>query len=312
MEHRPIVSIENMNIKYKQIHAVQNVNFDIIPGQIIGLLGPNGAGKTSIIESIIGLRKPTSGTISVFGLNPWKHRRSIHLWTGIQLQVTSLPDDETVVRFVRLFRHFYPESMNEDDLLSTTDLLDQKNKRIGKLSGGQKQRLVLALALINNPRLVLLDEPTTGLDPAARRSIWDTLTRLKSNNRTIIMATHMMDEAELLCDRILFLNKGEIIEDTTPSNISQKNNTSLIQFRASKSLDRSEIVARLTTEFGVPDSSIFNCQVIPPDKYEITTDKADVVVASLGSWSISENWQLNDLQIKKPSLEDVYIEMFRR
>jgi len=311
-QQSPILSVDDFHIFYNKLHAVQGVTFQVYPGQIIGLLGPNGAGKTSIMEALMGLRRPTSGVVSVFGMDPWKKRRSINFWTGVQLQVTSLPDDETVIRFSRLFRNFYPNSVSEEEILETANLRDARNKRIGKLSIGQKQRLVLALALLNQPRLILLDEPTTGLDPTARREIWETLKALKDNQRSIVMATHMMDEAQFLCDRVLFMDKGKIIENTTPDYIAQKNSLSLVEFRATKKIQCTDILSYLTDVYGIADSSITQCKVIQPDKFQIATDKSDEVVAALGAWSHSAGWKIYDLEIKKQTLEDVYLKMFKR
>lgn len=310
-QQSPILSVDDFHIFYNKVHAVQGVTFKAYPGQIIGLLGPNGAGKTSIMETLMGLRRPTSGSVSVFGMNPWKRRRSINFWTGVQLQVTSLPDDETVIRFVRLFRNFYPNAISIDAILQTANLREERGRRIGKLSVGQKQRLVLALALINQPRLVLLDEPTTGLDPTARRAIWETLKVLKNKQRSIVMATHMMDEAQVLCDRVLFLNKGQIIENTTPDKIAQKHTTSLVEFRATRKIECADILSHLTEVAGIKADSITQCWTIQPDKFQIATDKSDEVVAALGSWSLSEGWKIYDLEIKKQTLDDIYIKMFK-
>ncbi len=305
-----VVSVKDLQIRYGKLHAVNHVSFDILSGQIVGLLGPNGAGKTSIIESIEGLRRPRSGTIRALGLVPWSQRRLLHMQLGVQLQITSLPDDETVIRLMRLFRRFYPNAREEQELLQLTGLSNQEHTRIGKLSGGQKQRLVLALSLINNPDLIILDEPTTGLDPTARRSVWEFLSALKSMHKTILMATHMMDEAEFLCDRILIMKEGRLLVDTTPSDMVHQAKDTTIFFRSSTTVNLDDLIAYLIADFGIRKDSLIEYNTPEPERYQIVTMQSDELLMALPMVAKRLGLTIHDIEIKQPNLEDLYLELF--
>ena len=209
----PIIQVNNLVKHYAGINAVNGISFSIAEGTCFGLLGPNGAGKTTTIEIMEGIKLPTSGQILYKNapIGPQFKEEA-----GIQFQATSLQDFLTVKETLRLFHRLYKKPMNPDELIEICALGEFLNRDTKKLSGGQKQRLLLAIALINDPEIVFLDEPTTGLDPHARRNFWDLIRRIKANNKSIILTTHYMEEAYDLCDEIVIMDKGQIIAQDSP------------------------------------------------------------------------------------------------
>ena len=204
-----IVQVENLNLAYKGLRAVQNVSFQINSGAILAIIGQNGSGKTSTVECIEGLRKPDSGLVQVFGKDPWLHRSEIYKEMGIQLQEVEYPSKIRVEEQCRLFASFY-ERPADWDLLLTQLGLDKKRKQpIHKLSGGEKQRLSILLSLMGRPKLLVLDELTTGLDPEVRQNMWISFENIRKNGVAIIMVSHYLDEVEALADKILYLEKGK-------------------------------------------------------------------------------------------------------
>ena len=204
-----IVQVENLNLAYKGLRAVQNVSFQIKSGEILAIIGQNGSGKTSTVECIEGLRKPDSGLVQVFGKDPWLHRSEIYKEMGIQLQEVEYPSKIRVEEQCRLFASFY-ERPADWDLLLTQLGLDKKRKQpIHKLSGGEKQRLSILLSLMGRPKLIVLDELTTGLDPEVRQNMWISFENIRKNGVAIIMVSHYLDEVEALADKILYLEKGK-------------------------------------------------------------------------------------------------------
>ncbi len=204
-----IVQVENLNLTYKSLHAVQNVSFSVKPGEIVAVIGQNGSGKTSTVECIEGLRKLDSGLIRVFGKDPWLYRSEIYKGMGVQLQEAEYPSKIRVEEQCRLFASFY-ERPADWNLLLTQMGLDEKRKHpIHKLSGGEKQRLSIILSLMGRPKLLVLDELTTGLDPEVRQNMWLSFENIRENGVAIIMVSHYLDEVEALADKILYLEKGK-------------------------------------------------------------------------------------------------------
>lgn len=206
---QPIVQVDHLQICYRKVTAVSDVSFSLAPGEILAVIGANGSGKTSTIECVEGLRKPDRGAIRVFGQDPWLHRREICQKMGVQLQETDYPMRLRVEEVCRLFASFYQRPADWKLLLSQLDLVSKGKRPIHKLSGGEKQRLSILLALMGRPKLILLDELTTGLDPEVRQSLWAAFRRIKSSGISILMISHYLDEVEALADRILYLEKGE-------------------------------------------------------------------------------------------------------
>lgn len=218
------IEVENITKTYGKLTAVNNLNLRITEGEVFGLLGPNGAGKTTTLEMIEGLRKPDKGVIKVCGMEVGKKTGEVKEIIGVQLQNTSFYDKIRIEELINYFRGCYHYSKPTDEILDEVSLDEKRRSFVGTLSGGQKQRLALALALVNNPRVIFLDEPTNALDPQARRNIWEIIEKLRQKGKTIILNTHYMEEAERLCERVGIMDHGKIIAMDTPTNLISKQN----------------------------------------------------------------------------------------
>ncbi len=211
MANVPALKVEGLRKAYGDVVAVDGLDLTVNAGECFGLLGPNGAGKTTTIEICEGLTDPDAGVVEVLGQR-WDHdERALRERLGIQLQETQLAEKLTVDETIRLFRSFYVRGRDVGDVIDVVQLGEKRSSRVGKLSGGQKQRLALACAIVGDPELLFLDEPTTGLDPQSRRQLWDLITELRASGRSIVLTTHYMDEAERLCDRVAIVDHGRII-----------------------------------------------------------------------------------------------------
>jgi ABC-2 type transport system ATP-binding protein len=217
-----VVRVSGIRKAYGSTVAVDDVSFDVREGEIFGLIGPNGAGKTTTMECVEGLRKPDRGTISVLSLDPRRDARALQNRVGVQLQQAQLQKRIKVWEAVDLWASLYPRSVNGDALLERLGLADKRNAWFMTLSGGQKQRLFIALALIHDPEVVLLDELTTGLDPQARRTIWDMVRGIGERGKTVLLTTHLMEEAERLCDRVAIIERGRVIDIGTPDELVRR------------------------------------------------------------------------------------------
>ncbi len=282
-----ILTVSNLVKRYKDVTAVNGVSFSVPEGICFGLLGPNGAGKTTTVEMLEGIIKPTAGTIAYFGAIANRDSKSA---IGIQFQNTSLQDYLTVRETLELFRSFYRVTMPLEQLVQLCALdafLDRDNR---KLSGGQRQRLLLALALVNDPKILFLDEPTTGLDPQARRNFWDLVKDIKKENKTIMLTTHYMDEAQELCDEIAVMDQGRIIEQGTPMALLKHHfNGVLLQLPAH---DCGALPAEL--EFHQVDSQL-----------EHATSDLDGALQRL----LAAGTSLEGLKIRSPNLEDLFLKL---
>jgi len=218
----PVVRVENIRKHYGRTVAVDDVSFDVRPGEIFGLIGPNGAGKTTTMECVEGLRSPDRGTIAVLGLDPVRDVYRLQDRIGVQLQEAQLQKRIKVREAVDLWASLYRRSVDAGHLLEQLGLVEKQNAWFMTLSGGQKQRLFIALALINDPELVFLDELTTGLDPQARRAIWELVRGIRQRGKTVFMTTHLMDEAERLCDRVAIIDRGRIIDIDSPAALVRR------------------------------------------------------------------------------------------
>ena len=211
--------LEHLRKTYKDVVAVDGLDLEVRSGECFGLLGPNGAGKTTTIEICEGLTNPDSGLVEVLGLRWQSHAQELRQRLGIQLQETQLADKLSVFETIRLFRSFFASGPDPAKVIALVQLEEKQKSRVGTLSGGQKQRLALACALVGDPDLLFLDEPTTGLDPQARRQLWDLIEQFKLDGRTILLTTHYMDEAERLCDRVAIMDRGKMIALGTPREL---------------------------------------------------------------------------------------------
>jgi len=299
----PILQVENLEKRYEDVHAVRGVSFSVDEGEVFGLLGPNGAGKTSTIEVLEGLRVPDGGRVSVCGLDPQRNPNELKQEIGAALQSTSLPDKIRVFEALRLFASFYRRKRGPEELLKRFGLEEKRSAFYNQLSGGQKQRLALAIALLNDPKVLFLDEPTAGLDPQVRREIYDIIEELKREKKTIVLTTHYIEEAERLCDRVAIVDHGKVIAEGTPRELKARSaNTTRIEVRLSKPAAD----GALRGLDGVMDAReldggyVLHCQRTAP------------AIVSLVKHLESQNNELVSLEIATPSLEDVFIELTGR
>jgi ABC-2 type transport system ATP-binding protein len=215
----PALAISGLRKAFADVVAVDGIDLEVLRGECFGLLGPNGAGKTTTIEICEGLTAPDAGTVTLLGLNWQRSAGELRQRIGVQLQETQFPEKLTVEETLRLFRSFYRQGMSVEETIRMAQLEEKRSSRVGTLSGGQKQRLAMGCALVGDPELLFLDEPTTGLDPQARRHLWDLVDHLRNAGRTIILTTHYMEEAERLCDRVAIMDHGQIIALGTPPQL---------------------------------------------------------------------------------------------
>ena len=219
MPSTPALRCEQLVKKYGDLTAVDGLDLEVDTGECFGLLGPNGAGKTTTVEILEGLNEPTAGRVEVLGMRWDRDERALRQRLGVSLQETHLPDKLTVEENLRMFRSFYLQGRSLEEVLELVGLSDKRASWTERLSGGQKQRLAVACALVSDPELLFLDEPTTGLDPQSRRQLWDVVLGFKSRGRTVLLTTHYMDEAERLCDRVAIVDKGKVIAMGTPREL---------------------------------------------------------------------------------------------
>src|SRR5215469_15075616 len=240
---QPAITVTNLVKRYGSFAAVDDVSFSIQEGEIFGIIGPNGAGKTTTVECISGLRVPDSGSISVYGLSPQRDRDKIREFVGVQLQQSALPERLRVGEALELFAAFYEDPLDPGEVLESLGIREIERAAFKKLSGGQKQRVSIALALVGNPRIAILDELTTGLDPEARRDTWALIERMRERGVTVILVTHFMDEAENLCDRLALINHGRISALDTPEAIAAEAGMSRLRFAPSRPVDDESLYA---------------------------------------------------------------------
>ncbi len=214
-----IIQVKNLIKKYDDLTAVKGISFEVYKGEIFGLLGPNGAGKTTTLEIMETLREKTSGEVIIDGLTIDKDQNEIKRIIGVQLQAAGFYPNLYLYELIELFAGLYNVEVNPDEMLRLVDLQEKKKSKFKELSGGQKQRFSICTTLINEPKIIFLDEPTTGLDPQARRNLWELIKQIKSKGTTIMLTTHYMDEAEVLCDRVGIIDNGQIITIDTPDNL---------------------------------------------------------------------------------------------
>lgn len=217
--NKKVIEVKNLRKTYGSVVAVDEISFEVYEGEIFGMVGPNGAGKTTTVECVEGLRKPDNGQLKVLGLDPQNDGYSLRNRIGVQLQETALQDHLRVWEALDLFASFYSNPVDWQSLLEKMNLAEKRNAAFNKLSGGQKQRLFIALSLVNNPELVFFDELTTGLDPQARRNMWDLVRDIQKQGKTVVLTTHFMEEAERLCDRVAIVDQGRIVALDTPENL---------------------------------------------------------------------------------------------
>jgi ABC-2 type transport system ATP-binding protein len=301
-----VVRAHGLVKRYGKFTAVDGVSFEIAQGEIFGLLGPNGAGKTTTLEMLEGLRTPDAGEAQVVGLDVRRKRRAVQQRIGVQLQATTLFEELTVRETLRLFASFYPSARDPEALLREVALEEKAGVFPQDLSGGQRQRLALALALVNDPTLLFLDEPTTGLDPQSRRLLWETILRLRERGKTIVLTTHFMDEAQTLCDRIAILDSGRIIAQDTPAGlISLLGATATIEcaleapsegHRAIEPTDLRALPGTIEVRQGGGRQLIY-------------TESVERTLIALLQLAAAHGTALDHLTVHTPTLEDVFLKL---
>jgi ABC-2 type transport system ATP-binding protein len=296
----PVLAVRGLRKAYGNKTVLRDVTFDVHAGEIFGFLGPNGAGKTTTLEIIEGLRGQDAGEIHVFGLNHRTCLSQIRERLGVSLQKSEYWGQLRVGELIGLFRSFYKKTLDYDVLLDTFDLREKERAFLRDLSGGQRQRVILCLALVNDPELIMLDEPTVGLDPDSRRTLWNILRKLKAAGKTLILTTHYMEEAQVLSDRVAIIHDGVIMCCDTPASlISTLGSHSAVTFRSDDAVDVNDLA------------------LLPWCSNALTNDRGvivycpDLKAALLGllNWADEKDISIEDLQIREPSLEDVYLSL---
>jgi ABC-2 type transport system ATP-binding protein len=271
------ISVRDLRKSYGQHEAVRGISFDIAEGEVFGLLGPNGAGKTTTVEILEGYRTRDTGSVSVLGYDPARAERPFRERIGVVLQQSQLFANLTVREIHRMFAGYYDRSRDIDEVIELVGLAEKRDARVKSLSGGQKRRLDLGVALVGDPDLVFLDEPTTGFDPAARRAAWDMIRSLRSLGKTILLTTHYLDEAEQLADRVAVLREGLIVREGAPADLTETATETEIRYRR----DGMEIVVR--------------------------TNEPTKVLHELTAEAIAQGREVEGLTVRRPTLEDVYL-----
>jgi ABC-2 type transport system ATP-binding protein len=287
------------------VHAVNGLDLEVCVNECFGLLGPNGAGKTTTIEILEGLLAPTSGTVEVLG-RPWgRDDDALRQRLGISLQETRLAEKLTVRETLTLFRSFYHQGKAADELLETVQLTDKADAYVGKLSGGQRQRLAIACALVGDPELLFLDEPTMGLDPQARRQLWDILRAFRARGRTVLLTTHYMDEAERLCDRVAVIDRGRVIALGTPAElIARTGGEHLVEFALADGADCDPAALA-----GLPGVASVRRQ---DDAWCLSVAAPHVTIPALLDRLAADRRPLARLSTRHASLEDVFVTLTGR
>ncbi|HET8843507.1 MAG TPA: ABC transporter ATP-binding protein [Ktedonobacteraceae bacterium] len=297
---KTMVEVQNLQKRYQQKTVVKNISFSVQAGEIFGVLGPNGAGKTTTLEMIEGIRQPDGGTALLAGLDIRKKKRAIQRLIGVQLQATALFPELNVLETLRFFRSIYPRGLDPERLLLDVHLAEKARAHPQDLSGGQKQRLALALALVNDPQILFLDEPTAALDPQSRHMLWEIVLKLRDNGKTILLTTHFMDEAQLLCDRIAIMDDGEIIALDTPAGlIGSLGALATIDCRLEERV-QPEDLASLPGVIKTRHSG---------DRFMLYTDTMQSTLEALLAYANTQTIALTDLQVRNPTLEDVFLEL---
>jgi ABC-2 type transport system ATP-binding protein len=297
----PAISVQGLKKSYGEVHAVKGIDFEIQPGEVFGLLGPNGAGKTTTVEILEGLRARSGGQVTVLGFDPDRQRQQLKDRIGVCLQATNLPEKIRVHEAMQVFASFYSRHVDLDKLLKRLQLEEKRDAFYSTLSGGQKQRLALALALVNDPQLVFLDEPTTGLDPQVRGEIHKLLEELKAEHRTILMTTHYIEEAERLCDRVAIVDEGRIIALDTPAKLQQQSrNASSIVVTCATALP----AERPAWAEAIQSTLDSNGRTLT-----VNSRRPAATLVDLVKWIDQQGLELTDVSLKQPSLEDVFIEL---
>jgi len=294
------IVVDNFTKSYGSNRVVDHLTFTVHQGEVFALLGPNGAGKTTTIETLEGYRTPNQGNLRVLGLDPIRNSQVLKSQIGVMLQQDGLYPGLTAHEVLHLFASYYRQPQDIDSLLERVGLGSAAKTRCRRLSGGQKRRLALAVALVGNPALVFLDEPTSAMDPQARLATWEIIRDLKSTGVTVLLTTHLMDEAERLADRVAIIDHGRLIALDTPTGLTGVQNATVVRFVAPAGLDCAQLAV-------LP--SALKAEEIRPGSYLIETDTAPVLVAALTAWLRDQQITLTELRVGHGSLEDLFLRL---
>ena len=298
---QPIIDAKDLTAKYDSVTALHGVNLTVGKGEIFGLLGPNGAGKSTLLACVEGLHKPSQGQIHIGGFNVQVDPIAAKRQLGIQLQRTALMDDLIVAELVEVYAALYEVYLTSEQitkLLERFDLVEKRNTLARRLSGGQQQRLALAVAIANDPQIVLLDEPTAALDPLARRAVWDIIRQLHDEGRTIVLTTHAMEEAEALCGRIAIIDRGQIVACDTPSAlITSTNLNAMLKATVELPLDQARALS------GVSNARYTGQHL------EMETTQPEATMTALHELAARSGRSIRDVMLRQPNLEDVFLKL---
>jgi ABC-2 type transport system ATP-binding protein len=296
------------------LRALDGITFEVRAGEFFGFLGPNGAGKTTALEIIEGIRKPTSGEVRVLGVDPRRDLDKVKKVIGVQLQAASYFSLLTIEEILELFGSFYPKRRPYAELLDTVGLLDKRKAYVRQLSGGQQRRFSVAAALVNDPQVVFLDEPTTGLDPQMRHGLWELLRRLnRDEGKTIVLTTHYMEEAELLADRVAIIDHGRIRAIDTPRDlIGRLDGVGHIEFSTSNRVNTAELAGLAGVTGATSKSNGEEPGVLRPTTYKLEVIEPKTAVTALLNWSEGRGVEVRGLEVVPGTLEDVFLQLTGR
>ncbi len=294
----PAVVVEGLRKTYGNLNAVDGLDLTIEDHEVVALLGPNGAGKTTTVEILEGYRRPDAGTVSVLGMNPHTGGRAYREQIGIVLQEAGFEESFTPRELIRLHAGYYPNPKPVAEVLGLVDLEEKADAKVRTLSGGQRRRLDLALGIVGDPRMLFLDEPTTGFDPSARRRAWDLVDRLRDLGTTILLTTHYLDEAQHLADRVVVIDHGRVIAEGTPEQLAASaGSATVVSFRLPNGMSEGDL-PRIGGGFRLAGTVA-----------ELRTQNATADVHALTAWAIDRGIELGSLELARPSLEDVYLDL---
>jgi ABC-2 type transport system ATP-binding protein len=290
------IEVRGLKKTYGLVEAVRGIDLSVAEGEVFALLGPNGAGKTTTVEILEGFRRRTSGEVQVLGFDPARREPRFRSQIGIVLQSTGVDPYLTVAETIQLYSGYYPNPRPIEEVIRLVGLVEKRDTRVLKLSGGQQRRLDVAIALAGDPKLLFLDEPTTGFDPGARRNAWEVVKNLTAIGKTIFLTTHFMDEAQYLANRVAVISKGEIVAEGPPSTLAGRGTAvTTIRFRLPPDVD-------LPSWGQTPASD---------GSFEIATEDPTRLLHDITGWALERNVRFDSLEAHRPSLEDVYLELTR-
>jgi ABC-2 type transport system ATP-binding protein len=296
------VAMHGLKKSYGTNEAVRGIDLEVKLGEVFAFLGPNGAGKTTTVEILEGFRKRTAGEVTVLGVDPWRASRAWRARIGLVLQRCQLVPELTVRETLKLYAGYYPAPRPVEETIELVGLTEQAKQRAGRLSGGQQRRLDVAIALVGDPDLIFLDEPTTGFDPLARRQAWEVIGSLHKLGKTVFLTTHYMDEAETLADRVAVIAAGRLVASGTPETLAERDGApSEIGFTLPDGVAVGDLPGGLAANVEVSDGSAARLRVRQP----VTA------LHALTGWALERGYELIDLQVSRPSLEDIYLQLTR-